>query len=159
LAQIGPPASAAVPALIHAIEDPGDADTADMLIRFAIRALGRIGPKARAAVPVLKNLLGNGDVDQFELVKALDGIGVPPLRELLEDFLDTEDSSVADALAWIGPKAREISAELRNALRDKRPQIRFSAAVALAYIEPSPGEAIPVLIDALSQPEDQNLEL
>ena len=62
---------------------------------------------------------------------------------------------------WPGSGRRPLKSapSLKAALSDTRPQIRFSAAVALAHIEVSATEAIPVLIEALKHLDDRELEL
>jgi len=146
-----------VPALIRAIEHPDPKRDNETLSLYAVRALGRIGPDARAAVPILNGLYGKKLVDDFDIVMALDGIGEPPVKRLVETLLHHPDSGADYQLAWLGPKAREAAPALRVALADKRPQCRYSAAVALVSIEPSGTDSIPVLIEALDHLEDQDL--
>src|SRR5436309_2116803 len=62
LANIGPPAAAAVPELCLSLADP------DVEVRRnAALALGRIGPKARDAVPVLIRALQAHEPDEVRL--------------------------------------------------------------------------------------------
>jgi HEAT repeat protein len=163
LERIGPAARAAIPSLIRAIEHADRQPESESLVLHAIRALGRIGPEARAAIPVLNGLLGRRIpfefVFSFNVVLALDRIGAPPVRKLLDAFLREGDEYVAEQLAGLGPKAHEAVPALRAALTDKRPQVRFSAAVALAHIEPSVTGSIPVLIEALNHLDDEALEV
>ena len=159
LGQIGPAARAAVPDLIRAIEHGGARDEPDIAALQAIRALGRIGPEARAAVPALNAWLEKRRFDDYDAVIALDRIGKPPLRKLLEVFLRDGNPSIADLLALLGPKAREVVPSLRVALTDKRLPVRISAAVALAHIDPSASEAVPVLIEGLMHGDDQDLDV
>ncbi len=163
LARIGPPARAAAPSLIRAIEHPDPRREPEILVLYAIPALGRIGPEAKAAIPVLNGLLERKNPDEFfssfEVVLALDRIGAPPVRELLDAFLRGVNWAVADQLAWLGSKAHKAVPALRATLTDQRPQVRFSAAVALAHIEPSATESIPVLIEALNHLDDEELEV
>ena len=158
LSEIGPAARAAVPSLIRAIKDSDRQHDAEILRRHAVRALGRIGPEARAAVPALNERLGKNDDNDFEAVKALDAIGAPPVQERLEALLRDGDPYVAKQLAWLGPKAHAAAPALRVALADKRPQFRFSAACALAFIDPSVNESIPVLIEALNYLDHEVIE-
>ncbi len=141
------------------LEHPEPGGFADTLNQSSVRALGRIGPDARTAAPALMRLLEKGDVNQFEAVKALDGIGAPPVSNLLGNLLGTGNPDAADALAWLGPRARDASRALRRALVEERPQVRYAAATALAYIEPSASDSVPVLNEALSHFGDQDLEL
>jgi HEAT repeat protein len=169
LGKIGPAARAAVPALIRAIEPPDTDGQVRGLRRQVITALGRIGSEARAAVPVLNRHLDEAlkllpvegpFTSQLEasyarrvaldIATALDRIGAPPVRQLLDTFLRTGDWLVARQLAWLGPRAPEATPSLRGALSDKRLQVRISAAVALAHIDRSATEAIPALIEGLN---------
>jgi HEAT repeat protein len=178
LGKIGQEARAAVPWLIRVIEHPDTDRQAAIPKLYAIRALGRIGSEARAAIPVLnrdldealKHLSADGHHVAFDdpladevvlrhdlgrrvaldVATALDRIGAPPVRKLLDTFLRTGDSLVANQLAVLGPKAREATPSLRSALSDKRLHVRISAAVALAHIEPSTTGSIPVLIEGLN---------
>jgi HEAT repeat protein len=77
LAELGPKAKAAVPALISALRDPDPG-----VRRMAASALGEIGPDARRAVPALKNALKdeNAQVEKdaaAALEKIAKGAGPP----------------------------------------------------------------------------------
>jgi HEAT repeat protein len=159
LGSIGPRARAAVPALIRAIEQPDPADRVEVLIRHAARALGRIGPDAEAAVPALNRLLDRNVIDEFDIVIALAGIGSPPVRRLTDSIMRNGDSYAASQLAWLGQRSGEAAPALRAALADKRPQVRFSAAVAVAFIEPTCAETVPVLIEALNYLNDEEIDV
>jgi HEAT repeat protein len=158
LGQIGPPARAAVPALIRAIENPDAIDASNGLLHSSVRTLGLIGPEARAAVPALNRLLFN-EIELSAVVDALDEIGAPPVRQLLQILLRIGSSDVAELLCKLGPKARAAVPELRKALGDRQSPYRYSVAAALASIEPSAVEPTPVLIDALSHLDDENVDV
>ena len=156
LVRIGPKARRASASLIRAIERPVADSEAGLLRLYAVRALVRIGPDAKDAVPALNRLLDEYAGEnlsnpslEFDVVKALDALGAPPVRKLVARFLHEGDSFLAFQLAWLGPKAREAIPGLLSALTDRRRDRRIYAAVALAHIEPSTKEAIPVLIDGL----------
>jgi HEAT repeat protein len=155
LGRFGPAARTAIPALVDAIEHPEANDVAEILTRHSVLALGRIGPEAKAAVPALMRLLEKDGRDESDVVGALSRIGAPPVRSLLDRFLHSGDSLVAQELASLGPKAALASPALRKALADRRPNVRFSAASALAFIDPAVAELIPVLIDALDHLDDE----
>jgi HEAT repeat protein len=159
LGMIGPAARDAVPSLIGAIDHPDADPDAEILTHYAVQALGRIGPDARAAVPILNRLFDKSVGACDELVIAMDGIGAPPVRKLAERLVQDNESSAADLLAWLGPKARDAVPALRPALADNRMQVRFSGAVALAHIQPGAAEPIPVLIEALSHLDDRDLDV
>lgn len=161
LGEIGPAARGAVPALIGAIEHARDDYLGGILSRHAVQALGRIGPDARAAVPLLVTLLDKEELNyRTEVVLALDGIGVPPIRPLLDALLRGEEPGEGFYnLCWLGPEAREAVPALRGALTDKRLQIRIYAATLLAQIDGSAVDAIPVLIEALDHCDDRDLDV
>jgi HEAT repeat protein len=156
LGEIGPGARAAVPSLIRAIESLDPQNKPNLL---AIRALGRIGPEARAAIPALNGWLDKSSQYYYDVVIALDRIGAPPGRKLVDRFLREGNPFVATHLAWLGPKIREVASPLRAALTDKRLQVRISAAVALAHIDPAATDVIPVLIEGLKRWEDEELDV
>ncbi len=164
LGMIGPASRAAVPALIRALAVDRPAADPPVLRGVAVKALGEIGADAKIVVPLLNGLLDNargGDkeeaMDPFlpgELINALDNYGAPPVEKLLKDFL--QDGRNTYYLARLGPRAKSVVPGLRSALKDSRAQVRIDAAIALARIDPSGGEAIPVLIDALDHPMDKD---
>jgi len=160
LGQIGPPARAAIPILIRAVEHPEGDLNAEILVRTAVKALGRIGPAAKEAGPAITKILSNDNIDIFNVTIALDGIGVSPAKQVLDRFLHEEDMYEKNALAlvWLGPKARDAVPELRKALSDKRPRKRVSAAIALAHIDSSIPDNIPVLIEALEHWSDEEYD-
>jgi HEAT repeat protein len=160
LGRIGPAAGDAVPSLVRAIERVDRKLDADPLVTQAIGALGRIGPKANAARLALSELLttDNGCY-YFDAVLALRRIGAPPVRKLVEDFLREADPGIADALARLGPEARDAIPALRAALTDRRLQVRLSAAATLAHIDPTAIDSIPVLIEGLKNWNDRDLDV
>ncbi len=102
---------------------------------------------------------GKNDRHRGDLVTALARLGAPPVRKLLDVFLAEADQRACYQLAQLGPLAREAVPALRAALTDKRPQARYYAAVALAHIDTSVAESIPVLIEALNHLDDADLDL
>jgi HEAT repeat protein len=116
LAQEGPNAIAAVPALSRAVTDQ------DLNVRFyAADALKAIGPGAEAAVPAL--------------VKALETFpgGTPALTGPIRYYADARWLA-AEALGAIGVGAREAVPALTKALNDPDPNVRGAAALALKRI-------------------------
>jgi HEAT repeat protein len=116
LAQKGPNAVAAVPALSRALTDQ------DLNVRYsAANALRAIGPGAEAAVPAL--------------IKALETFpgGSPPLTGPHRYYADARWIA-ADALGAIGIGAREAVPALTKTLSDPDPNVRRAAASALKRI-------------------------
>jgi HEAT repeat protein len=78
IAGMGPPAAAAVPALIEALDDPVPA------VRFPVTiALLEIGPAAKAAVPRLRQMMDEEINDEIaaaarRALKRIDPAAVPP---------------------------------------------------------------------------------
>ena len=132
LAEIGPEAADAVPALAKLLETEKSTDRLD-LRREAILALAAIGPKAAPAVP--------------ELIAALDG------EERINAVV------AAYALGSIGPEAKTSEAKLKElADAEESPQMLQTVCLwALAKINPDDKEfakaAIPRLIEALKSPK------
>jgi HEAT repeat protein len=146
---IGPEAWAAVPELIRTLED-SEADTRQTVAW----ALGCIGPEARAAVPVLSGVLRQeehptGRIEAALALWKVDGQAeavVPVLVAAMRDAnLDVCHFAV-EALACVGPPARDAVPELRRLL-DGRPsgqrpgrrerQVYDAAAQALRNIDPT----------------------
>jgi HEAT repeat protein len=165
LGRIGPAARAAIPALIQAANRTEKVYLAQILRRHAIIALGQIGPEARAIAPTLKRWLEgnqNGELgwpgpETPDLVNALNKMGSPPVSMLVASLLKGDDPGVCIQLAGLGSTAREAIPALRRALSDKRSDVRVTAAIALAEIEPAAVEAIPVLTEALDHSDDENV--
>ncbi len=152
LGKIGPAAKAAVPALVRSLraEQPVPEDAEAAALRYwAVIALGGIGPAAREAVPALNSLL---DSDDWELVKALDRIGAPPVTKLTELYLRGDGCF---SLARLGPKARGAVPAIRKALNDRRPEVRVEAAMAMISIDPPAPEAVRVLTAALESGQEE----
>jgi HEAT repeat protein len=161
LANIGPDARAAVPALIAALKSPkGGRDskesTAELLRLHAQLALARIGaPAVPALIAALK--------DKREGVAPLAGTAlgwilpppkeaVPALRAALQDDR-AHAPAYAFALGQLGPLARSAVPDLMPLLMDaaNRPEV----AVALVRIDPQQAaKVVPLLVKDL-QGEDE----
>jgi HEAT repeat protein len=130
LAQIGPAAKAAVPALTEALEQGDKSDRA-----AAAEALGKMGADAKPAVPALVKALGDDSV-RSSAAEALGRIG-PAARDAVPDLERVVRTGVAslsaiEALGRIGdPRAVDT---LIAALADENRYVRQSAAEALGAI-------------------------
>ena len=148
LAVIGPEARAAVPALLQAL-----ADKSRGVRSAAARALGEVGGEPRLVAPALCQALTDPAAEVGKQAGlALASIGeraVPALRKTLQwqDVRSRRDA--AQALAMIGPAAKEAAEELALLLQDGEPQVRAAAAGALAAIGKEGGRAIPALLKLL----------
>jgi murein DD-endopeptidase len=155
IAQFGPRAKAAAPALIKALED-GNAQ-----VRFqAAIALGCVGRDAKAAVPALTEALK----DDVFFVRgwtafALAEIGpeaaaaVPTLIATLKkpDEVEFVRRQVASALGRIGPTAVP---ELIGVLANDHERVRLGAILALNQIGNGAESAVPPLVRLLSDPAE-----
>lgn len=141
LSRIGAEHPAVVPALIDALQPPGDDSSgsraAAELRGYAAESLGVIGPAASAAVPALVRAAEDPDPDVRR--KAVVALGemrdaaVPALATLVASLAFDESTTVrdvaAEALARIGGPAVPILARL---LADRDESVRLRAASALA---------------------------
>ncbi|HTU19904.1 MAG TPA: HEAT repeat domain-containing protein [Gemmataceae bacterium] len=157
LANIGPDARSAVPALIAALKPRKEGAEADVIRAGARLALARIGrPAVHALIEALK--------DKQEGVAPLAGeaLGwilpppkeaVPALREALK--IDRPHAAVyAHALGQLGASARPAVADLTELLADN--EVRPVAAVALVCIDPDQAEkVVPLLVKDLQATEEK----
>jgi HEAT repeat protein len=171
LAEIGPDASPAVPALVELLEeDPATFRAAMALVEIgveqdrvvrrliaklssdelmspesALKVIERLGREAGVTAPLL--------VERLEGLNALAAMGeeaVPALNGALKKDDPKAKSFALEALARIGPKARASIPEVKPALDDPDPQVRQWAALALDSMdETGDPRILPVLINAL----------
>jgi HEAT repeat protein len=166
LADMGPKARAAVPALITAlagVRKSSRTKSSVELSSVATYALGRIG---EPAVPALITVLRDPDADvRMSATFALSKIGpkakaaVHALCELAKDGNDGVRQFAVAALGRIGPAAREAVPVLMARLTDPVGRIRFHAAGSLGAIGASAKEAVPALIGRLKDKEKDTREL
>jgi HEAT repeat protein len=147
LAEIGPQAVDAVPALLQALmneeEDSGRRQAAS-------DALGAIGSEA---VPALVQALADEDERvRNAAARALKDVGpqavdaVPALIQALGDPDDDVSMAAASALGDVGPEAIPM---LIEALGNRDAPARRGAILALGWIGPEAKEAAPLIIQAL----------
>ena len=136
LAEIGPPARAAVPALVKAM----NVSNKHALRLCAVKAVGRIGAEAREAIPSLIIALegeGSGYVSPAA-VDALVQIGpvaVPALIKALRESKPAVRQAASEALGRLGPAAKAAVPALSEALKDSDFFVRAAAAFALWRID------------------------
>jgi HEAT repeat protein len=103
----------------------------------AARSLGNFGPLAKSSVPALTAALD--DPREHHLVEAPDFVVMRALR-----------CDVAEALGCIGTGANAAIPALRTAVaKDRNPEVRASAALALSRIDPNDRGAVSALIREL----------
>ena len=147
LAEIGPDAADAVPALAKLLDNEKRLEVR----REAILALAAIGPKAAPAVPELIAALdGEERINAGPAAYALGCIGqeAKAAEEKLKELADSEDSSALLqtaclwALAKLNPDDEELERavvpRLIEALKAPNQQIRETAARALIDLGPDP---------------------
>jgi HEAT repeat protein len=151
LVQIGP---AAVPALMEALANP-DREVR----RQAAWAMKRLGATSPIAVPTLTRALKDPDPRVRKgaalALGALDAAAeeaIPALMEALKDNHLVFCRLVASALAEIGPAAVP---SLAAALADPDKYIRREAAWALGQIGPAARMAVPALLKALHELQEE----
>lgn len=168
LGRIGPPAVAAVPAIVAEMDLPPDHPNYAPLAAFrrlAARALGRIGPGAQAAVPVLgKALRGDDPICRVEAALALWRILQEPRAiDFLAGMIDAASGEGTSAegtyeavmaLGEIGRPAEPATDALVAALGHPQGDVRRAAADVLARLGPGSIDAVAERIeqDALESP-------
>lgn len=134
IAELGPKANKAIPALCKAL-----ADEDDEVVANAARALGTMGPKAAMAIkPLIKILNGPYSDARLEATLALGRIGpearsaVPALLKILRDKRARGHLQCLDALAGIRPGTPEVVKVLDTFRTSGDIYIRRSCCLALS---------------------------
>jgi HEAT repeat protein len=131
----GPEATAAVPALLDALDDPVFGVRA-----WAMRELSRMPETAPRAVPRLVEAVAKRTEDRGSAIEALFWFGedaapaVPALREVLSHGQWFERRRAARTLGAIGTEARSCIPGLRLQLRDEHEAVREAARAALVAL-------------------------
>ena len=160
IARIGPPAKAAVPALVDALGDESSETRNEVLF-----ALGAIGPEAKAAVPAIAKALRDPDMNvRYAACYALCQIGpaaMPAKSELVGNLGGADQflaMASACALARVHPECPETAAKsvpvLIESLGEPDVMTRLHAAQALGCLGPLAKDAVPVLKKALDDPNE-----
>ena len=152
LREIGP---TAIPSLMEALKDKED----DFVRGTAAEALGWIGPEADAAVPALGAILKEAE-GRLRVTVALalwriskDERAVPALVVALDHKDDVVRWEAAEALAKVGPPARDAVPALCKALKEGDEFLREDAATALGRIGPDAKAATDDLAKTLKDKE------
>ncbi len=156
IGRFGSRAVVAVPTLMKRIEDP------EIDVRLAsIDALGEIGPLAKKAVPELIHALcDKGRTVRLKTVQALGKIGpgaaaaVPDLvfsfRRYAKDSVYQKETARA-----LGTMGKQASKFWIKALQDKDEKLRTSSALVLGEIGNAALPALPALVNALGDSNEQ----
>ncbi len=160
IARIGPPAKAAVPALVKALADENPETRNEVLF-----ALAAIGADAAEAVPAIQEALKGSDPKVcYAACYALGKIGpaAAAAKEDLVDRLADKDQFLCVASAWalcqIDPKSPETAAEvvpvLIKALEEPEPPTRLHAAEAMGLLGPLAADAEDALKKLQDDPDE-----
>jgi HEAT repeat protein/S1-C subfamily serine protease/DNA-directed RNA polymerase subunit RPC12/RpoP len=129
------------------------------------RATGslKVGSNPDDIMLLVKSLESPDNHDRGQIAQALGKIGaeaklaIPALLKLLRDEQnDTTSGALADALAKIGPPAKQDAALLREAVKDLNPKVRAYAAASIGAIGPDAGSLLTLLTGAA---KDKNVEV
>ena len=149
LAEMGPGAGEAVPALIECI---GDEDVR----MVAFRAIERIGLGARGAIPALAEALKDDDgFVRLGAAFALIGIGPESFEALLPAINDPFSRTAAIVIEWIdkqGLASGALSALMELLETSIKYGPRASATVAIGKMGKGGADAVPVLAKMLLDP-------
>jgi HEAT repeat protein len=156
LAEIGPDAADAVPALTDALTT----NKRPEIRREAALALASIGPASASAVPVLAGFLSDQDTSiSSAAAYALGRIGpeakaaVPLLGKGVEGSDPFLQAVSVWALVKIEPqneaRKQKAVALLTVALKSQQPRLRAVAARSLADLHPDPETVLPAIVEAL----------
>lgn len=147
-----------VPQILEALKKLGSRDGSDL-----VSAVTEKDPPVKEAVPVVAALLDTGS--ERTRKAAVNGLGrmkgagvsaAPQLVGVLQSDRDPEMRiAAAESLGEIGPKCAKtaVPALAKAAKDDKWPKVRSTSLTALGEMGPAAKEAIPVLREALKDPD------
>lgn len=154
LAEAGPKAKGAIPALVATL-----ADKRPEVQMQALIALGKIGPEAASAVPQIVTFLKQGqDATKYAAAFALGNIGSPAGADALKAAGKSNDPMLKTVSVWALAKVlpddkivqRNAAEQLVAALRSSDEHVREAAARGLADLKPDPELVRRALVAALT---------
>jgi HEAT repeat protein len=141
--------SGALPEVDRALQSPDE----EVRHRMA-EAFSRGGKIDRRMWPLLFRAFLDSMLDvPWYAAQALAHQGPAVLPQLIQAMTDPDTRSrnrAIEALECMGPIAKPAVANLMNALHDSELSVQFKAAVAIAAVEPTHSEAVPILIREIS---------
>jgi hypothetical protein len=147
-----------VPQMLGALKELGSRDGSEL-----VSALSELDPPVKEAVGVVAGLLdAPSEATRKAAVKGLGRMGsasvpaAPRLTETLKSSSDAETRvAAAEALGRIGPKCAAVAVPaLAAAARgDAWPKVRSTSLTVLGEMGPAAKEAVPVLREALKDPD------
>ncbi len=115
----------------------------------------RVGSNPNDIVLLVKSLEGAKNQLRAQAAQALGNIGaeaklaIPALLKVLEDEQnDVTCGMLADALAKIGPPAKQDIGLLRHAIKDPNTKVRVYAAASIGMLGPDAGSLLALLAEA-----------
>jgi HEAT repeat protein len=161
LADMGPEAKAAVPALLAAARDKDS-----FMCRVAIGAVEKLDAQAGGFIPTLIAALQDNDAQvRIEATGALARRGpsarsaAPALVGLLKEDNGELRRSALVALGAIKPSAKAVVPALIRALDDEDPAVLRQASEMLGQLGPDAKEAVPALVAHLKAAAENNNRL
>jgi len=132
--------------------------------KSALEVLGLIGVAAREALPDVVKMLSDKvpevRVQACEAIIAIDPPGKAGRDKLLEFINDQEsDARKAAILCWTRVNRNDVGAlqGMANALKDRRPGVRFAAAFALFIFGPEARDTRSALLNAYEKETDRDI--
>ncbi len=117
----------------------------------------RVGSNPNDIMVLVKSLEGTENQVRAQAAQALGNIGaeakpaIPALLKLLRDEQnDVTSGMLADALAKIGPPAKQDIGLLREAIKDPNTKVRAYAAASIGALGPDAGSLLALLVKAAS---------
>jgi HEAT repeat protein len=156
LAELGPSASVALPALVRALEDKRT-----MVRTLSALVIARVNPLDGRVFPVLCRAVESDDPDALPLIAAecLGRLGAraePAVDSLFAELLGSKDpglrAAAALALGQIGLPTPKVVSALATALKDDEPSVQESAADAIGLLGRGARSAVPAMVHLLKTP-------
>ncbi len=150
LGKIGKPAESAVPALGNLVTDP-DA----VVRRQAVHAVLSIGADPKVTMPMVTKLLEESEpAIRLRVLNALAEAGASAVPRLIGALRNDKAAYWACLVARdMGPVAKDAIPALTERIKDKRPQVRREAILALAAMGDQAKGAAGAIAAALDQPD------
>ena len=164
LAELGPDAKDAIPALVEQLSSNRAENRREALI-----CLGKIGPASASAIPALEKLLDarRGDA-VLGVAFVLGSIGPEAKKaaDRLKPYVADPDQLTRMTCAWAIAKTnpnnkmlvRRATKILAESLRSKQPRVRLAAVRGLASLRPGPAIAMPAIREALMNADKETLD-
>ncbi|MEX2113458.1 MAG: HEAT repeat domain-containing protein [Pirellulales bacterium] len=150
LGQIGKPAEKAVAPLAELVKDP-DA----VVRREALDAVLAIGAAPEITMPLVVKLLEESEpAIRVRILNTISETGAPAVPRLIGALKNDKAAYWACLVAQdMGLVAKEAVPALTQRIKDRRPQVRREAILALAAMDAAAKQSVPAIATALSDPD------